>query len=336
MASTTIAAIHPTVPASRASTAAPSAMTKSVGTSTSLREYRSELKPATHAPGNRIAPPSARARPIVEAERPSSRPPISGTSVCETPPITKKTVNGVAAIAASSQREGAASAAAEQGGGSRSRDGASSPDPVTGAPSPLGGGLGEPGEATMDERRSEPAATATPTPAATPMAPRHPASAASAPPAAGPSVCPDISALENSAMFAPRRSAPAAVANAYMPVVLVSAEAQPISADATSACANEVAVANSAQATASEIPAPARPRRGDTDDAIRPAGKSVSKRPRPNAAGGRPRSPADNERAAPMSGSSGTRVNDATATANTTAPTRVRDRRTRCSSADSP
>ena len=68
-------------------------------------------------------------------------------------------------------------------------------------------------------------------PAAT-IAPRQPASAAKAPPTAGPTVCPESSALENSAMFAPRRSAPVAVAKANMPVVLVSAEAEPIRAKA--------------------------------------------------------------------------------------------------------
>src|SRR5204862_7246740 len=105
--------------------------------------------------------------------------------------------------------------------------------------------------------------------------------------------------------------------NTYMPVVLVSADAQPISANATRAWANDAAVASSAQAAASATPEPARPRRGDNDEASLPAGRSVSRRPTPNAAVSRPRSPAFNDRSAPMSGSKGTRMNEATATANT-------------------
>src|SRR5919204_3030784 len=131
----------------------------------------------------------------------------------------------------------------------------------------------------IGKRPTEATATATPTAAANTIAPRHPASPASAPPTAGPTVCPDISALENNAMFAPRRSAPAAVANAYMPVVLVRADAQPINVKATRTCSNEPAVASSAQAAARAIPAAARPRRGETDEATRPAGRSVSRRP---------------------------------------------------------
>jgi hypothetical protein len=242
--------------------------------------------------------------------------------------MTKKTVNGVAAIAASSEREGGAPPSSRLAGSSGSAGGSPLPEAVLVAlPT-----LAEPGCAALRNRPMDVAATATPTTPAATIAPRHPARAASTPPTAGPNVCPDISALENSAIFAPRRSAPAAVAKAYMPVVFVRAEAQPISAEATSAWASEPAVANSVQAAASEIPAPASPRLGETEDAIRPAGKSVSRRPSPNAAVSKPRSPAESERSAPMSGSSGTRMNEATATANTTPPASARETPARCSS----
>ena len=116
-------------------------------------------------------------------------------------------------------------------------------------------------------------------------------------------------------MLAPRRCASAAVANTYMPVVLVSADAQPIRADAPSATANASADASTAHDSASRSPAPVSPTVGTTASARRPAGRSVSSRPSPNAVVSRPISPAVSDRSLPMSGSSGIRAKAATATA---------------------
>ena len=128
-------------------------------------------------------------------------------------------------------------------------------------------------------------------------------------------------------MLAPRRSDPLAVAKAYIPVVLVSAETEPIRVDATNAWANDTDAASRALAAASPAPAAAKAKAGGTAAAIRPAGRSITSRPTPNAVVRSPISPTVSDRSAPISGSSGMRENAAAEIANTIPPTRIGETR---------
>ena len=162
--------------------------------------------------------------------------------------------------------------------------------------------------------------TPTPISAPTTCATRQPARPATAPPIAGPSAWPVISAIEKPAIAVPRVSGGALVANTVIPVVLVSADAAPRKNTATSAWANAPAPASRPAERATPTPVPASAGPGGSRSASRPAGRSITSRPSANAVVIMARSAAVSRRSRPISGSSGARMNDATATASTTPP----------------
>ena len=140
------------------------------------------------------------------------------------------------------------------------------------------------------------------------------------PPTAGPSVCPVISAIENTAIAAPRRAAGALVANSVMPVVFVRADETPRKNIPARACASDCALPRIAAEIATPRPVPASAGPGGRRSAIRPAGRSIVSRPTANAVVRKARSAAPIPRSRPISGSSGARMNDAIPTASTTPP----------------
>jgi hypothetical protein len=124
-------------------------------------------------------------------------------------------------------------------------------------------------------------ARATPTPTSVPLncATRHPARPARAPPSAGPSIWPVIRKFEKPAIVRPRRDSGPRVANSFMPVMLVCAETRPSSKVATSAWTRDCALASSAAAIAMRTPVALSAIAGGSRSAIRPAGRSITRRP---------------------------------------------------------
>jgi hypothetical protein len=167
------------------------------------------------------------------------------------------------------------------------------------------------------------ARTTTPIAPVSAIATRQSVREPSAPPNAGPTICPSISALVNIAMLAPRPAAPPEIAKEYIPTVFVRAETEPINIDATTAWASEAEVASRTLDAASAPPAIANATAGATPAASRPAGRSTSRRPAPKAVVSSPISPTVSDSSPPSSGSRGTRENAAVEIANTIPPTMI-------------
>ena len=243
-------------------------------------------------------PPAPSASPMKAAESESSDEPITGSSVCGSALSVKKTANGTAARTIACEREQPVLAGARP----RRRSG---------------------------RRRERPAgtsrhATMTPTPISAPTtcATRQPARAGDR--------AADRRAERLALSSAPSRSRPsrsrgvsggALVANTVIPVVLVSADAAPRKNTAHQRLgerARRPASSPAERATPTPVAASAGP--GGSRSASRPAGRSITSRPSANAVVIMARSAAVSRRSRPISGSSGARMNDATATASTTPP----------------